>query len=114
MTALDGLQERIEDFEASGARILAVSPDSPEQNDDVATRLGLDFPILSDGDLVLTRAVGLLHEGGGTPPDFADIPRPAVFIVQDGTVRWRALTDNWRIRVRPDPLLEEVRRVVGS
>ncbi|MGH0028935.1 MAG: peroxiredoxin family protein [Myxococcota bacterium] len=114
MTALDGLQERIADFETLDARIVAVSPDSVEQNRGVAGRLGLGFPILSDPDLALTKELGLLHAGGGPPPDFADIPRPAVFIVQDGTVRWRALTDNWRIRVRPDPLLEEVRRIVGS
>ena len=95
-------------------RLIAVSPDSPEQNRKVAERLGLDFPILSDGELALTAALGLIHEGGGMPPDFKDIPRPAVFIVRDGTIRWRTLTDNWRVRVRAEPLLEALRQVIGS
>ncbi len=114
MSALEGLQAHKDDFDAAGTRIIAVSPDSPEQNRKVATSRGIAFPILSDVDLELTRALGLLHEAGGVPPDFADIPRPAVFIVNDGTIRWRALTDNWRVRVRPEPLLEEVQRVLGG
>jgi len=113
MSALDGLNDRIADFDAAGARILAVSPDSEAENRMVAQKLGLDFPILSDAQLELTQALGLVHEGGGVPPDFKDIPRPAVFILRDGTIRWRALTDNWRIRVRPDALLAELRRVDG-
>ena len=114
MSALHGLQARIADFEATGTRIVAISPDSPSQNLEVARKWGLEFPILSDADLEATRALGLVHEKGGMPPDFADIPRPAVFIVKDGQIRWRALTDNWRVRVRPDPLLEAVARVQGS
>lgn len=34
-----------------------------------------------------------------------------VFIVQDGTVRWRALTKNWRVRIRPEPLLDALKQV---
>jgi peroxiredoxin len=108
------LQARIDDFEAAGARIIAVSPDSEIQNAELARNLGLTFPILSDSDLEVTRALGLLHEGGGPPPDFHDVPRPAVFIVRDGTIRWRALTDNWRVRVRPDVLLDALGQVAGS
>jgi peroxiredoxin len=114
MSALDGLNDRLADFEAEGARLVAVSPDSRDENRRVAQRLGLAFPILSDAQLELTRALGLVHEGGGVPPDFADIPRPAVFILRDGAIRWRALTDNWRIRVRPDALLAELRRADGA
>jgi len=114
MSALEGLQAHADAFAAAGARIVAVSPDSVAENRKVATDRGLGFPILSDANLALTRALGLLHEGGGVPPDFRDIPRPAVFIVNQGTIRWRALTDNWRVRVRPEPLLEEVQRVLGG
>jgi peroxiredoxin len=108
------LQARIDEFEAVGARIIAVSPDSEIQNAEVARNLGVTFPILSDSDLEATRALGLLHEGGAPPPSFSDIPRPAVFIVRDGTIRWRALTDNWRVRVRPDALLEALARSPGA
>jgi peroxiredoxin len=109
MSALDGLSERMSDFDAAGARVLAVSPDSPEENRGVVEKLDLTFPILSDDQLELTRALGLLHAGGG--PGAQDIPRPAVFILKDGVIRWRALTENYRIRVRPDPLLAELARI---
>ena len=109
MSALDGLQEEIESFRAVGAQIIAVSPDSEEENLKVAKNLDLDFPILSDSDLALTNAMGLLHEQGGMGGH--DIPRPAIFIVQNGTVRWRALTKNWRVRIRPEPLLDALKRV---
>lgn len=112
MSALDGLQERKDDFDAAGVRIVAVSPDSVEENRGVAERLSLSFPILSDPDLTLTDSLGLRHVGAR--PGGGDVPRPAVFIVSDGEIRWRALTDNWRVRVRPDPLLEEVHRIVGG
>lgn len=109
MSALDGLQAEIEAFRAAGARIIAVSPDSAAENLKVANNLGLDFPILSDSDLALTKALGLVHEGGGM--EGHDIPRPAIFIVQDGTIRWRSLTKNWRVRIRPEPLLDALRQV---
>jgi peroxiredoxin len=109
MSALDGLSERIDDFEAAGARVIAVSPDTPTQNRGVVEKLELRFPILSDAQLELTRALGLVHVGGG--PESQDIPRPAVFILEDGVIRWRALTENYRIRVRPDPLLAELARI---
>jgi len=111
MSALHGLQARLEDFDRSGTRIIAISPDSPPENRKVADKLGLGFPILSDSELEATKALGLVHEGGGMPPDFEDIPRPAVFIVEDGVIQWRAVTENWRVRVRPDALLEALARV---
>jgi peroxiredoxin len=106
MSALDGLQGEIDSFRDAGVQIIAVSPDSEAENREVAEKWGLEFPILSDSDLVLTKAMGLLHEKGGMAPDFKDIPRPAIFIVRDGIVRWRSLTDNYRVRIRPGPLLE--------
>ena len=114
MSALHGLQARIEDFDAMGTRIIAVSPDSVEQNLKVAFQQELDFPILSDSKLELSGALGLVHDGGGISSDRPDIPRPAVFIVKDGVIRWRALTDNWRVRVQAGPLLEELERTLGG
>lgn len=110
MSALDGLQERIDDFREAGTQIIAVSPDPPGKNLEVVRKLDLQFPILSDSDLALTKTLGLVHEGGSPPPDFADIPRPAVFIVRDGSIQWSFLTDNYRIRARPETLLDALAR----
>ena len=104
MSELQGLQSRINDFRSAGYEVMAVSPDSIAENDHVVDRLSLDFSILSDPDLEVTRALGLVHERGGMEGD--DVPRPATFLIQNGLITWRDLTDNWRVRIRVDDLLE--------
>lgn len=82
--------------------------DSPENVRRVVDKLGLDFPVLSDPDATAITAYGVLHPGGGIGG--VDIARPAEFLVsQDGTVRWRQVTENWRIRVRPEQIIEAIR-----
>jgi peroxiredoxin len=81
-----------------------VSVDTVEQNRDLAEGLGLDYPILSDADRTAIAAWGVVHAGGGIGG--TDIARPATFLVErDGTVSWRSLTENWRVRVRPEHVL---------
>ncbi len=111
MTELHGLQLRLEELRASGATVVAISPDAVERNRAVAERLGLDFPILADVDLEATRAFGVLHAGGG--PDGRAIPRPATFIIANSVVRWRNLTTNFRIRPRVRQVLEASRAAAG-
>lgn len=103
MTELRGLQLSLSEFRARGVEVVAISPDGVDDNRRVADRLELEFPILSDPDLALTTALGLEHEGGG--PSGQTIPRPATFIVRRGAIRWRYLTDNWRVRPRPETIL---------
>ncbi len=112
MSELHGLQSRIDEFEAAGVRVVAVSPDSVAENKKVVSRLGLEYPILSDSELEVTRALGIVHEGGAM--DGGDIPRPAIFLVEGGVIKWRHLTDNWRVRFRADELLEVVRSLGGA
>jgi peroxiredoxin len=79
--------------------------DSGEDAARVVEKLGLDFPVLSDPDATAIRAFGVLHSAGGMGG--VDIARPATFLIgPDGTVQWRQLTENWRIRVRPEQVLE--------
>ena len=68
--------------------------------------------ILSDPDLTAIDAFGLRHVGGSM--EGGDISRPAIYVVRDGVVRYRALTDNWRVRMRPEDLLEVVRAEAAS
>jgi peroxiredoxin len=103
MSELQGLQLSLEAFRQRSVEVVAVSPDPVEKNRSVVERFGLEFPILSDGALELTRGLGLEHPGAG--PDGATIPRPATFIVRDGAVRWADLTPNYRIRPRPETIL---------
>jgi len=103
MTELRGLQLSLPEIRARGIDVVAVSPDSVERNRGVVRRFDLGYRILSDAELAATGALGLEHAGGG--PDGATIPRPATFFVRDGTILWRELTDNYRVRPKPDEVL---------
>ena len=101
------MQSHLAQFEQLKVDVVAICVDSVEQNEKVASGHGLEFPILSDPDLKAIDAFGLRHVGGGFG---ADIARPAVFIIDEsGRILWRRLTDNWRVRTRPEELLAEVR-----
>ena len=114
MSELHGLQTKITEFEAAGARVIAVSPDTVEENRGVVRRFDLSFPILSDENLELTDALGLRHEGASPNRDKPDVPRPATFIIENGVIVWRDLTDNWRIRIKAEDLLTAFREQTGS
>jgi peroxiredoxin len=90
-------------------QVVAVSVDSAQKNLQVQARHGLDFPLLSDPDLVAIDAFGLRHPKGMLDNDIA---RPATFILdREGRIVWKELTDNWRIRIRPGPVLEQLQKI---
>ena len=97
------MQTRIDDFRRLETEILAISVDPVDTNLEMASDLELEFSVLSDPELEAIDAFGLRHTGGGP---WGDIARPATFIVdREGNVVWRDLTENWRVRPRPDDLL---------
>jgi peroxiredoxin len=101
------LQSRIDEIHAAGAVVLAICKDPVEDNAKIVENLKLDFSILSDPELKVTSAYDLLHREASI--DGGDIARPAVFIIdRQGIVRWRALTNNWRVRVRSAAVLEQL------
>jgi peroxiredoxin len=63
------------EFEAKGARIVAVSTDPLEDTKAFAEKDGLTFPLLLDPDLHAIRAFGVEDEG-------KDIAIPSAFIVK--------------------------------
>jgi peroxiredoxin len=108
MSELQGLQSRISEIHELGAEVLAISIDPPQTNGEVAAKYGLTFPLLSDHAGEAMDRFGLRHEDGGMGED--PIFRPAVFIVdQEGRILWRRFTDDWRVRVRPEQILEQLR-----
>jgi peroxiredoxin len=87
---------------------LAVSVDTNEESAMLADKLGLDFPILSDVQETAIRSWGLVHEGA--KPGGGSMARPAIFLVEaDGTISWRDVTDDYRVRARPEDILEVLR-----
>jgi peroxiredoxin len=109
---LQGLQLRKDEFDARNTEILAIVVDSVEQNAEVVRDVGLDYRVLSDPTLAAIDASGLRHEQeAGQPP----IAHPASFLIDaDGVVRWRDLTDNYRLRPRPDTILAAIDHLDGA
>jgi peroxiredoxin len=104
MSELQGLQSRIHDIRSAGAELVAISVDPVDRNREVVARLGLDYPVLSDVGRETITAYGLVHAGASI--DGGDIARPATVVIgRDGRVAWRNLTENWRVRVRPDAVV---------
>jgi peroxiredoxin len=98
------------EFQAAGVRPVAISVDAPDVSRDLAGKAGYTFPILSDPRADVIRSYHLLHAGGG--PEGTDIARPAEFLLDStGTVRWRNLTEDIRVRARADEMLAVARNL---
>lgn len=66
--------------------------DDAATNGKLATRLGVEFPILTDSDLSATKAYGIEDVG-------KDMALPATFVIDTtGKVRWLYVGDNPRDR----------------
>jgi len=102
------LQLKLPELRANNAEVLAVCVDPVEKNAEVVSDLGLQFHILSDPQLAVVDAYDLRHSGGYEDHDIA---RPATFIIDEsGVVRWRNLTEDFRVRPRPEEILAAVQQ----
>lgn len=87
--------------------MVAISVDPPEASRKLCESRGYTFPFLSDPKAETIRRYGVLHAKAGE--DGQDIARPAEFLVdRTGTIRWANLTDNIRVRARPEAVLKVV------
>jgi peroxiredoxin len=83
---------------------VAISVDTPDESRALMQKAGYTFPFLSDANADVIRRYDILHKGAGVGGH--DVARPAEFLVdRNGVVRWRNLTESFRVRARPDELL---------
>ena len=102
------LEENLAEFERLGVRPVAISVDAPAVSAELARKAGYTFPILSDPDAAVIRQYDLLHKGAGMGG--GDVARPAEFLLdRTGTVRWRNLTEDYRVRARVEEILGQAR-----
>ena len=93
------MQDHLNEFDAAGIRVAAISVDPPDVSRDLCLNRGYTFTVLSDPELTAIRRYDLV-----IPDD--QIARPAEFLLDaSGTVRWRNLTENYYVRARPDQVL---------
>jgi len=107
---LRGFEQRLNEFHRRGVEVVAISVDSPAESQQLCQSRGYRFPFLSDPRAETIRQYGVLHPKGGQSGQ--DIARPAEFLVDAaGTIRWVNLTDDLRVRARPEPVLAAIDRL---
>ena len=101
------MQSAFAEFEKRNVQILAISIDAVEDSAELSRSLGLSYPLLSDPDAKTIRAYGLVHEDPGL--GLERISRPATLLLdEEGRIVYRFIPDNWRVRIRPEMLLERL------
>lgn len=87
-----------------GIKVVAVSVDPPETTRKHVEKQGYPFLFLSDEKLEALRKYDLIHPAGFRG---ADISRPGEFLIDPtGIIRWRDLTENYRVRVKGEDILK--------
>jgi peroxiredoxin len=102
---LRGIQNSLSELERQGVRPVAISVDTPDESAMLCRKAGYTFTFLSDPNAEVIRRYDLLHQRGG--PDGKGIARPAEFLLDaSGVVRWRNLTEDFRVRATPEDVLK--------
>ena len=108
---LRSFQQQLSEFHKRGVEIAAISVDSAEESQKLCKGKGYTYPFLSDPKAEVIHRYGVLHAGGGE--DGHDIAVPAEFLVDEtGTIRWVRLTDDVRVRARPQEVLKAVDELI--
>ena len=106
-------EQHLNDFKQRRIEIEAISVDSTEESRKLSQAKGYTFPVLSDPNAEVIKRYGLLHPKGGE--DGHDIARPAeILIDSSGTIRWENLTDDLKVRARPQQVLTAFDSTIGK
>lgn len=130
--ALRAVQRVLPEIEALGGRLVAITPETPDDSLSTAEKAGLTFDVLSDVGLSYAKQLGIVwkipdyalewheryfglhferHNGAGNRDE---LPVPATFVVDAaGVVTWRFLDAAYWKRAEPKDVVGAVRRAAG-
>jgi peroxiredoxin len=128
---LRAYQKALPEIEALGARLVAVTPETPDNSLSTAEKNDLSFPVLSDAKGLLSEALGIRFElspairalyqkfGHDLPARNGDdrwsLPMPATFVVEKGGVIAFAFVDpDYRRRLEPDAAVDVLRSLAAK
>jgi len=108
-----------------GARIVAISPETPDHIQATAEKHSLSFEVLSDKDNIIAKQMGLvytlpeeliglykqfgidLEEGQGNQN--SELPIAATYIVNtDGTISYDFLEEDYKLRAEPQTVIDKL------
>jgi len=83
---------------------VVISADEPKDSAELATKLGLTYPLLSDPNQIAIRAFGVADESTG-------VAWPTLFVVgRDGKVAARFFTESYKKRATTNDVLATLDR----
>ena len=98
------------EIEGLGVRPVAISVDTPQMSRDLCRKAGYTYTFLLDPKAEVIRRYDLLHAGAGI--NGQDISRPAEFLLDSsGVIRWVNLTEDYRVRARPEQIIKEAKEL---
>jgi peroxiredoxin len=125
------LQQNLPQIEEAGARLVAISPQLPDESMSMAEKHELAFPVLSDVGNRIARQYGLLFTvseklrpmyarfGIDLPKsngdDSFELPVPGTFVLdRDGIVRDAFVDPDYKKRMEPERILEALATLTRS
>ncbi len=129
--ALDGWDEQLDELNAAGGRLIALTPDAPGNVAETLTKQDLGFTVLSDANGEAAKALGVnfvvdsatrsKYIGYGIDLEESNanglwqLPHPGTFIIdRDGTVRYANVSADYRNgRADPAEVIAAYRRISG-
>ena len=125
---INALQQRLPDIHATGAQLVAISPQLPDKSVEQISNSNLSFDVLSDIGNILAKQCGLVftlpkslrpiyeaweidipdHNGDSS----FELPIPATYIVDTtGSVRHAHIDMDYTRRLEPDIIIEQLRTI---
>ena len=121
-TELRGLQQALPQVEAAAARLVAISPQTPDSSMTVIERQGLTFPVLSDAGNRVAREFGLVFRveeavrqryrdvgidlARSNGDDSWELPVPATYVVaRDRTITYAFVEADYSRRAAPEDIV---------
>lgn len=121
--ALRALQQHHDAITERGARLVAVSPQIPDESLSLAEKHALTFDVLSDIGADVAKQYGLAFDLSDELGDLYDrlgfdlqrtnagygrtLPLPATYVIdRAGTVRWSFVETDYKLRAEPSEILE--------
>lgn len=134
VTELESWRDLHAELRSLGALFVAISPQTPRQNDFTVQQHGLTFPILSDAGATVADRFGVAYSvpiahrsyyqgilvnipfvnSGSTYKNATEsdwrLPLPAIFVVeQDGTIAFSEAHADFRVRAEPADVLDALK-----
>ncbi|HEX8299800.1 MAG TPA: peroxiredoxin-like family protein [Rubricoccaceae bacterium] len=130
-TELRGLQQALPQVEAARARLVAVSPQTPDSSVSIVERQGLTFPVLSDAGNRVAREFGLVFRVGDDVREQYrtygidlersngdaswELPVPATYVVApDRTITYAFVEADYTRRAAPADIVAALREAGAS